>query len=348
MEPNEMDRIVFAASAREELSRLLEGTPPEEVFFVADGNTRRFFPCVVPGPWRDEGRLAVLPPGEVNKNLAGVERVWTLLHEGNARRSSVLVNIGGGVVADTGGFAAATFKRGMRFVNVPTTLLAQVDASLGGKTGVDFMGCKNEIGAFARPERVVVSSEFLSTLPERELLSGLAEMLKHALLDSPAHLRRVMEADLGAASAPAFLRLVRDSVGVKAAIVARDPLERGERRALNLGHTAGHAIESLSLASGVPLRHGEAVAWGLVVELWLSVREKGFPRPVFEETRDFVRRRYPPLAFGGRGDELLALMARDKKNDRPGLNFTLLEDVGKYTINNYCAPGLVREALRLI
>ena len=170
-----MDRIVFAASAREELSRLLEGTPPEEVFFVADGNTRRFFPGVVPGPWCDEGRLAVLPPGEVNKNLAGVERVWTLLHEGNARRSSVLVNIGGGVVADTGGFAATTFKRGMRFVNVPTTLLAQVDASLGGKTGVDFMGCKNEIGAFARPERVVVSSEFLSTLPERELLSGLAD-----------------------------------------------------------------------------------------------------------------------------------------------------------------------------
>ena len=348
MQTNEMDRVVFTASAEEELARLLAAFAPEDVFVLADGNTRRFLPGLLGGRWLSEERIATVPPGESSKSPEGAAAVWSVLHRGNARRSSLLVNVGGGVVTDLGGFAASVFKRGMAFVNVPTTLLAQVDASVGGKTGINFMGIKNEVGLFAFPERVIVSPGFLPFLPERELRSGLAEMLKHGLLDSPDHLRRVMSVDGRTVDSPEFLRLVRASVAVKAAFVARDPGERGPRHALNLGHTVGHALESLSWEDGAPLSHGEAVAWGLVAELWLSVREKGFPRAVFEEVRAFVRRRYPPCLAGGRGERLLEIMSHDKKNDRPGVNFTLLEDVGKYTINNYCSPESVREALRMI
>lgn len=348
MQSNEMDRIIFTPSAGAELVSLLEGMSPGDVFVLADGNTARFLPRLFGKEWLEKGMLTPLPPGEQAKTPATVATLWTELHRRQARRSSLLVNVGGGVVSDTGGFAAATFKRGMRCVNVPTTLLAQVDASVGGKTGVNFLGCKNEVGVFAPPEQVIISPEFLPSLPKRELLSGLAEMVKHALLDNAAHLRRVVSADLRAVGSPAFLQLIRNSVTVKAAIVSRDPEERGERRALNLGHTAGHAIEAFSWETGNRLLHGEAVAWGLVAELWLSVRETGFPHPAFEEVHDFVRQHYPPFSCAGAEKKVLALMNHDKKNDHPGVNFTLLENIGKYTINNYCSPVLILEALRAI
>lgn len=347
MQTNEMRLIKFTTSAKAELAKMLEDIPSDSVFILSDSNTERFASRLFPEEMRGKGALPPLKPGEQSKTPEMAAALWEELRRRGARRTSILVNVGGGVVSDLGGFVAATYKRGMYFLNVPTTLLAQVDASVGGKTGINLGPVKNAVGLFAQPEAIVVSPEFLPYLPERELYSGLAEMLKHALLDSRDHLRRVLTSDLRAVDSPAFLDLIRDSVKVKAKLVSYDPGDWADRRALNLGHTVGHAVEGLSLQTPSPLLHGEAVAWGLVAELWMSVREKGFPLAVYEEVRDFVRRHYPSCPMEAQADRLLELMAEDKKNDEPGLNFTLLEDVGKYTIDNYCSPALVREALRI-
>ena len=247
-----------------------------------------------------------------------------------------------------GGCAASCFKRGMRHINVPTTLLAQVDASVGGKTGVDFNGLKNEVGTFAEPEGVVVDNGMLAMLPRREVLSGLAEMVKHALLDSGEHVEEVLAADLADVAGAGFLGLIEQSVAVKARFVRQDPKEGGWRRALNLGHTAGHAIESAALQRGEAVTHGEAVAHGLEAALWLSVRKRGFDARLYGRVREFVRRTYPRCEAAAEGDALYALMLHDKKNERAGVNFTLLRAPGEPEINCYCEREEILEALKEI
>lgn len=252
------------------------------------------------------------------------------------------------MVTDVGGFAASTFKRGMRCLYVPTTLLAQVDASLGGKTGFNFNGLKNEIGVFSIPENVIIDVSFLRTLPLRERMSGFAEMLKHGLLSSKGHLERLLKDGLDNGEGEAFLALIRESVAVKDKIVGLDPNERGIRKALNFGHTVGHALESLAISRQESLLHGEAVALGLVAELYLSVREKGFPVDVYDRLREFVKRHYPNFPVMNHTDALYELMLHDKKNDGKGVNFTLLRDVGDISIDNYCSKEKVIEALSRI
>lgn len=341
-------QVVFTRDAAGALGRMLEGTAEEEVYVLADENSRRW--CVgrlglegVP-----EARRLVMAAGEGAKSLGTAARVWQWLSERGARRGSVLVNVGGGVVTDLGGFAASCFKRGMRHINVPTTLLAQVDASVGGKTGVDFNGLKNEVGTFAEPEGVVVDNGMLATLPRREVLSGLAEMVKHALLDSGEHVEEVLAADLADVAGAGFLGLIEQSVAVKARFVRQDPKEGGWRRALNLGHTAGHAIESAALQRGEAVTHGEAVAHGLVAALWLSVRKRGFDARLYGRVREFVRRTYPRCEAAAEGDALYALMLHDKKNERAGVNFTLLRAPGEPEINCYCEREEILEALKEI
>ena len=228
----------------------------------------------------------------------------------------MVINVGGGVVTDMGGFAAATFKRGIRFINVPTTLLGAVDAAVGGKTGINFNGYKNEVGAFAEAYAVIVSTCYFGTLPADELLSGYAEMLKHGLISNREVYDRLLAYDITDQSQlPALLPLLRESIEVKRAIVREDPTERGIRRALNLGHTAGHSFESAAMESGRPVPHGYAVAWGLVVELILSHLRLGFPSDELHRFAAYIHRHYGARSIDCTANPtLLRFMHHQKKN----------------------------------
>lgn len=340
-----MESIIFTADAGMVLAELLDGTQHEDIFIVADKHTVVFCDRLFEKVDWLPSHVTVLDCGEENKSVESVSRIWMMLSKQGARRSSILVCVGGGVVTDLGGFAASTFKRGMRCINVPTTLLAQVDASLGGKTGFNFNGLKNEIGTFSIPEKVIIDTRFLNHLPVRERMSGFAEMIKHGLLSNREYLTRLLNLEYQKATPEYFLELIRRSVTIKNEIVSQDPREQGPRKVLNFGHTIGHAIESLSIMQGSPLLHGEAVALGLVAELYLSVKEKGFPEEVYREVRDFVKQHYPPYPLMDHVDTLYELMLHDKKNERWGVNFTLLSGIGEFSLDNYCSKDLVVEAL---
>ena len=236
--------VIFTNSVGDALNKAVEQLSPRNVFVLTDENVER--ESLASFRLHSEWQKIVIPAGDINKNLDSAQAVWNALQKGGATRKSLLVNIGGGVVTDLGGFAAATFKRGIRFINIPTTLLSAVDAAVGGKTGVNFNGLKNEIGVFKEAETVIISTVFFSTLPERELKSGYAEMLKHGLLDGEAVYNKLLDYDFDNVAGNGLLRLVEESVNVKRRIVEQDPFEQGLRRALNLGHTAGHAFESLA------------------------------------------------------------------------------------------------------
>ena len=340
-----MESIFFTADAGMVLAELLDGTKHEDIFIVADKHTVLFCDRLFEKVDWLPSHVTVLDCGEENKSVESVSRIWMMLSKQGARRSSILVCVGGGVVTDLGGFAASTFKRGMRCINVPTTLLAQVDASLGGKTGFNFNGLKNEIGTFSIPEKVIIDPRFLNHLPVRERMSGFAEMIKHGLLSNREYLTRLLNLEHQEMTQEYMLELIRRSVTIKNEIVTRDPREQGLRKVLNFGHTIGHAIESLSITRGTPLLHGEAVALGLVAELYLSVKEKGFPEEIYREVRNFVKQHYPPYPLMDHVDTLYELMLHDKKNERWGVNFTLLSGIGEFSLDNYCSKDLVVEAL---
>jgi 3-dehydroquinate synthase len=262
-----------------------------------------------------------------------------------------MINLGGGMVTDLGGFAASTFKRGIPYINIPTTLLSMVDASVGGKTGINFGGLKNEIGVFNNAYCVILDTTFLRTLDKANILSGYAEMLKHGLIDSEAHWAELLAhlEDLDNLENMETLEklssLVAKSVAVKQRIVTEDPTEKGLRKALNLGHTVGHAFESLALERK-PILHGYAVAYGLVAELYLSCIKTGFPTDKMRQTVSFIKEHYGRMAITCDDyPRLLELMHHDKKNTGSAINFTLLADVGDLRINQTATEEEIKEAL---
>ncbi|MDE6127391.1 MAG: 3-dehydroquinate synthase [Muribaculaceae bacterium] len=322
------------AQAVDEIAGRLE---PSSVFVLVDANTKSF---VLPRMMEESetvrgAKVITVRAGEVYKTLPTLSAVWKELGDAGANRRSLLVNLGGGIVSDTGGFAAATFKRGIPFLNVPTTLLAAVDASVGAKTGINFNDLKNEVGVFAEPEMVIVSTTFFRTLDSAELLNGYAEMLKHALLTDLVMTDRLLAYDVTRYEPEELLRLVEESVEVKTKYVAADPSDLGARHALNLGHTFAHAFEELSMRRESPVAHGYAVAQGLVAALVLSHMELGFPSEELHKVAAFVRERYGALSFTCDDyPSLLGYMERDKKNTTQGeVNFTLLRAPGRPEVN---------------
>ena len=298
--------------------------------------------------WVEERGVQVLTmeAGDVAKNLNTLSSIWQQLTEKGASRHSLLINLGGGVVTDLGGFAAATFKRGIDFINIPTTLLSMVDAAVGGKTGINFAGLKNEIGAFRSAVDVIVDTTFLRTLDNENICSGYAEMLKHALLHNAAMWAEHLEQDLQHPDYEALARLVQQSIDVKERIVSQDPHEKGLRKALNLGHTFGHAFESLALSQGRPVLHGYAVAWGIVCELYLSAVLLGFPTAHLHQTVRFIRETYGHLSFTCKDyDRLLDYIRHDKKNVGGQVNFTLLADIGQIRLDCHASREQICEAL---
>jgi 3-dehydroquinate synthase len=269
--------------------------------------------------------------GEQAKTLPTLEKVWEFLNREGADRKSLLVNLGGGVLCDMGGFAASCFKRGIDFIHIPTTLLAQVDASVGGKTGVNFKIFKNEIGTFSFPIKVIIDTHFLETLDHEHLLSGFAEMLKHALISDQEYFYRLREMNLNPAQLDfaGLLPLVEHSVRIKEKVVLSDPLETGLRKILNFGHTIGHAFESYFMGTTDEISHGRAVAYGMAVELFLSEKKSGLPVDKLKDAVDYINKVYGKARITTKDFEpLINLMTHDKKNESAKINFSLLNDIG--------------------
>ncbi len=322
----------------------------DKIFILTDTTTHTLcLPLVADIESLRSATHIVIPATDANKNINSLTHVWTELSAGGATRHSLLINLGGGMVTDLGGFAAATFKRGIDFVNIPTTLLSMVDASEGGKTGINFAGLKNEIGVFRTPVKVILDTEFLHTLDHENMLSGYAEMIKHALLThDTTMLPELLTFDLddNPLDYARLKQMIEKNVAVKRRIVRIDPTEQGKRKALNLGHTVGHALESFMLQRGTPVLHGYAVAWGLVAELYLSSAYFDFPTNTMHAVVRFINEHY------GRADItcddyeiLLSLMHHDKKNIADTIKFALLSDLGVIRINRTISKEQIFEAL---
>jgi len=341
-----MQKVVYAQSLVDDLRKTLgELAKSDTIVWLFDSNTHQL--CAPQLREISKGQLElIVEAGEAHKDLQSLSEVWSGLQGAAATRHSLLVNVGGGMLTDLGGFAAATYKRGIRFVNVPTTLLAMVDAAVGGKTGVNFGGLKNEIGAFHEADVVFISTDFLRTLDMPNLVSGYAEMLKHSLLSNREMWARHLQFPLDNPDFVALQEMVRESISFKQSIVAQDPHEKGLRKALNLGHTIGHALESVLLHKETPVLHGYAVAWGLLGELYLSVVQKKFPLEVLRKTTQFVVAHYGRPNISCKDyDSLLKCMRHDKKNRGHQINFTLLSDIGQLCLDETASDELIKEAL---
>ena len=314
-----------------------------QVFILTDENVAPFWLPEVEYWLKCEKAVEiVIKPGEQHKNLQTVQRIWKTLMKYHADRNALLINLGGGVITDLGGFAASTYKRGIKFINVPTTLLAMVDAAIGGKTGIDFCGAKNQIGTFAEAEDVLVDPVFLSTLPRREILSGMAEMLKYGF---------IADANLLKSNLEDYQQYIIRCGEIKREIVAKDPKEAGLRRILNFGHTLGHAIESHCLTTDYPLLHGEAVALGMAGALWLSVKRCGLDEIVlkdFEEKLPMLLSEAEITLTDADVEPIMGYLAHDKKNQGDKPQFVLLESVGNPVWNVEVEPDLVKASLLYI
>lgn len=312
-----------------------------QVFVLTDENVAQYWlPEVEHWLGCEQAEEIVVGAGESHKTLQTAQEVWEFLLESNADRNAILVNLGGGTITDLGGFVASCYQRGIRFVNVPTTLLAMVDASIGGKNGVNLGGCKNQIGTFTEPLEVMINPICLSSLPERELLSGLAEMVKYGFIADDA-LLKVNETN--------YEQYILRAGDLKRDIVDDDPTDLDQRKVLNFGHTLGHAIESFSMTTDTPLTHGESVALGMWCALWLSIQQCGLHEEVLI---DYEPKLHTLLAEAEVElhpediDAILSYLDHDKKNKDGHASFVLLKAVEKPVIDQEVPDDLVKESLR--
>lgn len=342
--------IIVTRQLEQHLDHAIADIRPDRLFVLTDASTRQCcLPLVSHFNCMADAHHISIPAGEEYKTLNSAVHVWQELQHMGATRHSLVINLGGGMVCDLGSFAAATFKRGMHFINIPTTLLAMVDASAGGKTGINFEGLKNEIGVFRQADRVIVDTRFLKTLDQQNLLSGYAEMLKHGLISDRQTWAHLLADDILSDNWADMLGpQIAESIQIKQRLVSADPLEQGLRKALNFGHTAGHAFESFSMLSPSckPVLHGYAVAYGMVVELYLSTIKSSFPVDAMRQTVRFIRENYGCLVITCNDyPTLLQLMTHDKKNTVGHINFTLLADIGDVRINQTATEDEIKEAL---
>lgn len=341
--------VIFTRNVAGGLDEILSRYTYDKLFILTDRNTfRDAVPLLEGGKFCTDAEYIVIEADDTHKNLEALASVWKILSDGHATRRSFMINLGGGMVTDLGGFAASTFKRGIRYINVPTTLLGAVDAAVGGKTGINFNGLKNEIGVFNPAEAVLISTVFFKTLSREHLLSGYAEMLKHGLISGPAVYDKLLIPDFSKLDLNELLKLLEESVKVKEQVVEADPFEKNIRKSLNLGHTVGHAFESLSHKRECPVQHGYAVVWGVVCELLLSHLRLGFPVDRIRRLSSFVENNYGafPITCDDY-DYLYERMTHDKKNESDHVNFTLLKDVGVVEINQTATKNEICAALDL-
>jgi 3-dehydroquinate synthase len=338
--------VIISDQLEQALTTAMKKCEYDRVFILADETTERLcVPAIEKVDGLGSACHIVIGATDACKTLSSLTHVWEELGKGGGTRHSLLINIGGGMVTDLGGFAASTFKRGISYINIPTTLLAMVDASVGGKTGINFGGLKNEIGVFSNAHTVILDTQFLQTLDRENICSGYAEMLKHGLISGEQMWAELITFDLEQPDLAKLRQMVADSVAVKERIVEEDPTEQGIRKALNLGHTAGHAFESFALRHK-PVLHGYAVAWGLICELYLSTVKTGFPSDKMRQTVSFIKEHYGKMTITCDDyPDLFELMTHDKKNTSGIINFTLLGGVGDIRINQTATKEEIFEAL---
>lgn len=319
----------------DDLNDAIGNQDSRNIFILTDTNTQKLcLPTLLKSEKLKDSHLICIPSGDGNKNIDSAVIIWKYLSEHGANRKSLLINVGGGMITDIGGFAASTFKRGIRYVNISTSVLGAVDAATGGKTGINFLGLKNEIGTFTPADKVIINIDFFKTLDKENIRSGYAEMVKHALIDTKAEWEEILQFNLEAINSDVLRILVERSIRIKENIVEQDPHEQNIRKALNLGHTFGHAFETMSYRINKPVLHGYAVMWGLLCELYLSHVKLGFPKEEITKLNKLISEFYGSFQITKNDYEsLLELMTHDKKNDSNEINFTLLSDIGEIKIN---------------
>ncbi|AMQ56280.1 3-dehydroquinate synthase [Algoriphagus sanaruensis] len=326
-----MEPVIFSADIKQTLSSLVSQLSFSRLVVLTDQNTQHHCLPIIQEILPSETVFISVSAGEIHKNLDTCSLIWNRMTEEALDRKALMLNLGGGVIGDMGGFCASLYKRGVRFINCPTTLLSQVDASVGGKLGIDFKGLKNHLGVFNEPETVVIAPEFLKTLPQAELRSGYAEIIKHGLIRDKAYFKKLQAQNWENQD---WESLIRHSVGIKKAVVDADPKENGLRKILNFGHTIGHAFESYFLDTSNHLLHGEAIALGMIAEGFLSFEKVGLSYEDFQELSQFLLRVYGKVNFSLHElDPILDLCLQDKKNEGQTLLFSLLESIGNCTFN---------------
>jgi 3-dehydroquinate synthase len=343
--------IFITNSIADEINRFLNAPTSKysKLFILVDENSLKFcYPQLVEKiEMFEDAELIEVESGEENKTIEVCMQIWEALSEYGADRKSLFVNIGGGVIGDMGGFIASTFKRGIDFINIPTTLLAQVDASVGGKVGVDLNHIKNEIGVFNNPAAVFISSGFLASLDKRQILSGFAEIIKHALIADANYWNRVISTNIN--DLDALEDLIVTSVQIKNQVVLEDPKEQNIRKTLNFGHTIGHAIETFSLENDgkKSLLHGESIAIGMICEAWLSHQICKLTQEQLDEITDFILDTYKSVKLKETDfQRLFELMRHDKKNEKGDINFSLLTAIGKCEINKTATAEQIDDSLK--
>lgn len=327
------------------LQDYLTGFPEQKEFIIlADTNTSHYCLKHLKEKFGEsnESRIITIPPGEKNKSFDQLQNILSQLAQYEANRNTLLINLGGGVICDIGGFAASIYKRGIQYIHVPTSLLAMVDASIGGKNGIDFNGYKNLVGTITLPEKVFISKKFLDTLPPVEKNNGLIEALKHGLIYDKSYWDAIKKDPF-----EDIEKLIGTSVKIKTTIVSSDMNEKGDRKKLNAGHTIGHAIEAWKLDEEDSIMHGEAVAAGLVMECYisnklgyLSEEEQHEIEKILFKVSDKINLKKCDK------DDLIRKMRQDKKNENQKISFSLIRSIGNASINDHCEDDLIKEAIQ--
>lgn len=280
--------------------------------------------------------------GEKSKSIGVSNKIWTFLIEKGFKRNDLIINLGGGMITDLGGFVASTFMRGIKFINVPTTLLGMIDASIGGKTGVDFKGIKNIIGVFQFAQIVLIDGEFLNTLSNKQMTAGYAEMIKHSLINKPSEWDKLSKIN---SLNNLNKEIIYSSINIKIDIIERDPLESNDRKFLNFGHTLGHAIESYFLGNGIEILHGEAIAIGIILETYISYLKRSFDLNLAKEIKSHINKHFKIVMFNQSCiEKIIDLLKYDKKNINDEPMFVLLNSIGDVEINQTVSKKEIREA----
>jgi len=338
--------IYFGNNLFTEIEKILSLKNYSKIFIVTDKNLQQTLLQQLQLNLSGKTECVVLSAGEKAKTLTNIKLIWTAMHDAQLDRKSLVINLGGGVITDMGGFAASTYMRGIDFVNIPTTLLSQVDASVGGKTGINFAEIKNLIGTFNQPKAIIIDTATLATLSERELVAGFAEIIKHGLIKDKNYFKKVTSKQPLEFSQQELLEIIKVSCEIKASVVQQDETENGQRKILNFGHTIGHAIESLCLGNLRPLLHGEAISIGIVAESELA-KAKGL---LTDKDLDIIKKSllHAGLPINVRGlsiDEIYTKMLSDKKNTFNQINFTLLSGIGNALYNQTSDEEAIKQAI---
>lgn len=334
-------KIFIGENILNDLSEIIDLKNYSKVIVIADSK--------IPENILSDYERIVIPSGEENKNIETVQTIWKELLDRKADRKTLVINLGGGVIGDMGGFAAATYMRGINFLQIPTTLLSAVDASVGGKLGIDFSGIKNIIGSFNQPIGVIIDTKTFDTLPEREFISGFGEIIKHGIIANLNYYKKVTAKPPRNFSSEELIDIIKESVSIKSHIVSGDEKESGKRKLLNFGHTIGHAIESFSLVTDTPLLHGEAVSIGMVAEAKISEQMGLITENEVVKIRSAIENAGLPVTYQVTDKEqVISLLARDKKSEGGKINWTLIKKIGEAVIDQDVSPEHVLVALEYI